>query len=112
MRKVKEIFQKILASIRKGLRVASTKIDEVFEKLGIKSFFKKLTDYILYLPRKLTQNWTYRKKQAAWGVVFTSLLVIGLIYFFIIPFFITIIYSFSRVENLSTISSTQEHIGL
>lgn len=112
MKKIKELFNKLIASIKKGLSVVGKKIKVVLEKLGIIKFFKKLGYYILYVPRLITRNWPYRKKQAAWGVVFTSLLIIGLIYFFVIPFFITIIYSFSRVDNLRSISSTQEHIGI
>lgn len=112
MSKIKELFNKLIASIVQGLKFVGKKIGAVLEKLGILKFFKKLGDLLLYLPRKITADWTYRKKQSAWGVVFTVLLIIGLVYFFIIPFFITIVYSFSRVDNLRVISSTQEHVGI
>ena len=112
MNKVKELFSKIWTSITTGLKFAFKKIYQVLEKIGVIKFFKKVGDLLLYLPRRLTENWSYKKRQSAWGVVFTFALIIGLVYFFIIPFFITIIYSFSRVENLRINTSTLEHVGV
>lgn len=59
--------------------------------------------HVLSAPsRFLTSRLSYRTRQKLWGFVFVLPLVIGLIYFFIIPFFTTIIYSFSNVRNLGT----------
>ncbi len=112
MGKIKEFFIKIWSSVVSFFRKVFSKIGQFFEKTGISKFFRKVKDILLYLPRKLTENWSYRKRQSAMGFVFTIGLIIGLIYFFLIPFFITIIYSFSRVENLNLNSSTLEHIGV
>lgn len=112
MKTIKEFFSKIWNSLVTGLRKVFKKIGMFLEKIGVTNFLKKLGVWIMYIPNRITQNWNYKKRQSAWGVVFTSLLMIGLVYFFIIPFFITIIYSFSRVENLTANSSTLEHIGI
>jgi ABC-type sugar transport system permease subunit len=112
MSKIKEFFIKIWSSLIAGLKFVFRKIGAGLTKIGVTKFLKKVLDVLLFLPRKLTENWSYRKRQSAWGVVFTSGLIIGLVYFFVIPFFITIIYSFSRVENLRVNTSTLEHVGV
>lgn len=65
-----------------------------------------------YLSDRLSEKYSYRKRQAIWGLVFVLPLIVGFIYFFLIPFLITIVYSFSRVENLGANSSTGQHIGI
>lgn len=112
MKKIKEFFAKLWSHITAGLRTGFYKLGQLLEKLGITKFFKKIADVLLYYPRKWTESWSYRKRQSAWGVIFTILLMVGLVYFFLIPFFITLIYSFSRVENLRVNTSTLEHIGV
>lgn len=72
-------------------------------------FLKKVFGY---LPNLLANKISYRKRQALWGFVFVLPLIIGFIYFFLLPFLVTIVYSFSRVENLGLNSSTGEHIGI
>lgn len=112
MKKIKEFFAKLWSQITAGLRTGFSKLGQLLEKLGVTKFFKKVADVLLFYPRKWTEHWSYRKRQSAWGVIFTVLLMIGLVYFFLIPFFITLIYSFSRVENLRVNTSTLEHIGV
>lgn len=112
MTKIKELFAKLWSSLTAGVKFVFKKLVALLEKLGILKFFKKVADGLLYYPRKVTADWTYRKRQSAWGFAFTIALIIGLIYFFLIPFFITLIYSFSRVENLRINTSTLEHIGV
>ena len=112
MKKIKEFFAKLWSQIAAGLKKGFLKLGQLLEKLGVTKFFKKVADVLFYFPRKWTANWTYKKRQSAWGVIFTLLLIIGLVYFFLIPFFITLVYSFSRVENLRVNTSTLEHIGV
>lgn len=72
-------------------------------------FLKKIFGFI---PNLLANKISYRKRQALWGFAFVLPLIIGFIYFFLLPFLVTIIYSFSRVENLGINSSTGQHIGI
>lgn len=112
MAKIKQFFQNMFAYCAKGLKVLFRKINRGLEKIGFHKLMSKVGYALTYFPNKLTKNWTYRKRQAAWGLVFVVPLIIGLIYFFLIPFAITLVYSFSRVENLGANSSTGVHIGV
>lgn len=54
----------------------------------------------------------YDKRKAIWGVIFILPLMIGFIYFFLIPFCTTVIYSLSNVKNIGTNTETNEFIGV
>ena len=79
------------------------KVKEILNKIF--SPLKKLSGYI-------SSKIKYDKRQAIWGIVFIIPLMIGFVYFFLIPFCTTIIYSFSNVKNMGTNSETNQFIGV
>lgn len=79
------------------------KVKEILNKIF--SPLKKLSAYI-------SSKIKYEKRQAIWGIVFILPLMIGFVYFFLIPFCTTIIYSFSNVKNMGTNSETNQFIGV
>ncbi|HRT68597.1 MAG TPA: sugar ABC transporter permease [Bacilli bacterium] len=94
------------------LKKFSLSISNFFSKLGQTTFMKKVKAVFNYIPNLLVQKVSYRNRKALWGIVFVIPLMIGLIYFFLIPFITTVIYSFSNVEMLGYNSETNEFIGV
>lgn len=60
----------------------------------------------------LFSKMTYRQRQAIWGYVFITPLIIGFIYFFVFPFFTTVLFSFSNIYRAGVLSSTNEVLGV
>lgn len=87
-------------------------IGEFFNKLASTKFMLGVKKVFGYLPNLLSSKIVYNKRQALWGLVFVLPLMIGLVYFFVIPFATTVIYSFSNVENLGYNSETNQFIGV
>ncbi len=95
-----------------ALKKFSLGISNFFSRLGQTNFMKKVKAVLNYIPNLLVQKVVYRKRKALWGIVFIIPLMIGFIYFFLIPFITTVIYSFSNVEMLGYNSETNEFIGV
>lgn len=112
MNKIKEFLSKIFSPLRKGLKNIVNRLDRLWDKFKNIKIIKKIRSILSFIPNMLSEKYSYRKRQALWGIVFILPLAIGFIYFFLIPFLITFIYSFSRVENLGANSSTGIHIGI
>ena len=55
---------------------------------------------------------TYRQRQAIWGYVFITPLIIGFVYFFVFPFFTTVLFSFSNIYRAGVLNSTNEVLGV
>lgn len=79
----------------------------ILNKIG--SPFVKLYEAI---NNFFTTRVKYDKRKAIWGIIFILPLLIGFIYFFLIPFCTTLVYSFSNVKNIGTNSETNEFIGV
>lgn len=110
--KIKCFFNKILDAITSGFSIAQRKISGLMYEFGqtqVILFLKKIFGFI---PNLLAKKISYRKRQALWGFAFVAPLIIGFIYFFLLPFLVTLVYSVSRVENLGANSSTGIHIGV
>lgn len=56
-------------------------------------------------------HFTYRRRQALWGIVFIIPLIIGFIYFFLLPFITTIVFSFSNVYRTTANPYTNRVYG-
>lgn len=78
----------------------------------IKEFFEKVLAPLKRLSKAIGRRIKYEKRQAIWGIVFVLPLLVGFIYFFLIPFCTTIIYSMSNVKNMGTNSETNQFIGV
>ena len=90
----------------------SVSISEFFYKLGKTKFMLSVKRTFDFIPNLLSQRIIYSKRKALWGIVFIIPLMIGFVYFFLIPFITTMIYSFSNVEMLGYNSETNEFIGV
>src|SRR5690554_6166072 len=101
MAKVKGFFSAIGSWFVKVLRPVGGFFKKVFRP--VTNLFIKLSDWF-------KDNVSYRKRQAIWGIVFILPLMIGFIYFFLIPFINTVIFSFSFVD--STGGFTTRWVGL
>ena len=99
---MKNFFKKIGNAIATFFKKIGYAISLGWSKFINTKVMKKVR-WVLGAPgRWIEAHTTYRTRQKLWGIAFVLPLVIGLIYFFIIPFFTTIIYSFSNVRNLGT----------
>lgn len=87
MSKVKNFFSNI-----------GNQISNFFRKLGKTKPMQVIKDIFMFIPNLITNHTTYRTRKSLWGIVFIVPLAIGFIYFFMIPFVMTIIYSFSNVS--------------
>ena len=90
-------------------------------KTSIRKFFKKIQESVVmekisyglsYIPNLLTEKISFRKRKVIWGIVFITPLAIGFIYFFLIPFFTSLVYSFSYVKNVKNVGIVSKWIGL
>jgi ABC-type sugar transport system permease subunit len=109
---MKNFLNKTFASMKTAWDHLLSKLSQWkydFMQTKVMMFVKKIFGFI---PNLLARKISYRKRQALWGFVFVLPLIVGFIYFFLLPFLVTIIYSFSRVENLGINSSTGQHIGI
>ena len=81
---------KILDYIKKGIRfVLDTKV------------MRAIGNVLGWIPKRIGERINNRQRKSIWGVIFIIPLMIGFIYFFAIPFILTIVYSFSYVDKIS-----------
>lgn len=111
MAKIKSFFNKIINSISAFFHMIGGKIASLFTKLFETKFMKKVGYGLSYYPKKWTKNLTHAQKKGVWGVVFIIPTMIGLVYFFLLPFISTIIYSFSNVVRVTDVGVTGEVVG-
>lgn len=78
----------------------ASKIRKVYHKILDSKVVRAIKNVLSYIPRFLADHIPYRSRKLIWGIVFLLPLVIGFVYFFLIPFISSIIYSFSYVENV------------
>lgn len=112
MNKIKDFLKKIFSPLLIGIKKGGKILQRSWNKFINTKFMLKVKSILVYIPNLLSEKLSYRKRQALWGIVFIIPMMIGFIYFFFIPFLMTVVYSFSRVENLGQNSSTGLHIGI
>lgn len=78
----------------------------------IKEIFNKIFSPVKELVSNINSKIKYDKRQAIWGIIFILPLMIGFVYFFLIPFCTTVIYSFSNVKSMGYNSETNTFIGV
>lgn len=82
-------FLRILEYIKKGIRfVLDTKP------------MRAVGNVLSYLPKKIGDRLTNKQRKSIWGIIFIIPLMIGFVYFFVIPFILTVVYSFTYVDKL------------
>lgn len=117
--KVVHLFvSKCIKPIIKVLGSAYIKVRNALERLGqkiAKKFEGKGEEKELVSKKRkniLFSKMTYRQRQAIWGYVFITPLIIGFIYFFVFPFFTTVLFSFSNIYRAGVLNSTNEVLGV
>lgn len=94
--KIERLFNRIFRSKKSS--------DSTYEKEGS----EKKSVISSFLSTKIT----YRKRQALWGYLFITPLIIGFVYFFLFPFITTIVFSFSNIYRAGVIKDTGEVMGV
>lgn len=112
MATIKSFFNNILLVISNFFHKIGNLISEGINKIMQTKFGKKVSYYLNWLPNKISKKLTHQQIKAVWGVVFIIPLMICLVYYFILPFISTIIYSFSKVVRITDKSVTGETIGI
>ena len=111
MNKIKEFFNKILNYIGNFFRFLKKKVKAFFTKIGETKAYKTVSYYVGYIPNQISSRLRNNTRKALWGVIFVIPLAIGFVYFFLMPFIYTIIYSLSYVES-NVGGLTYEFIGI
>ncbi len=105
---MKELLQKI----KKPFISLGNKINSTYQKVKkvVSNFLHRLSETqlmisikkgITYLPNLLSERIPFRKRKIIWGIIFIVPLIIGFVYFFLIPFITSIYYSFAYVYTAS-----------
>ncbi len=107
MKKIKEFFIKIFSPVGNFFRFLKKKIKMFFTKLGETAFMQKVGYILGYIPNLIGSRLKNNTRKSIWGIIFVIPLIIGLIYFFIIPLIYNIFYSLSWVENGDTLKELE-----
>ncbi len=99
MSKIKAFFSTILSTIGTFFRFLLDQIKKFFTMLGETPFMRKVGYILGYIPNAIASRMKNNTRKAVWGIIFVIPLIIGFIYFFLIPFAATIIYSLQYVNN-------------
>lgn len=86
---MKNVFQKI-----------KNFITDFFDKIRSLKFVKSIKNRFSFIPKYLSEHLSNKNRKIIWGIIFVVPLIIGFIYFFLIPFITSLIYSFSYVRNI------------
>ena len=112
MKHIKQSINNFFSFIGTYLTKFFRMVDRFLYDVGQTKIMMAVKNVLGIIPNALAARISYRKRQALWGFIFVLPLIIGFIYFFLLPFLVTIVYSLSRVENLGSNSSTGIHIGI
>ena len=108
-------FKNLFIKCRDGIEKLIMKIREKNEQRKIKyresEMHNKLDKVFGKVKRYFNTHFTYRRRQALWGVVFIIPLIIGFIYFFLFPFLTTIVFSFSNIYRTTANQYTSRVYG-
>ena len=97
MKKIKAFFVKIFTAIGNFLLMIWDFIKRVLGKFFNTKPMRAIGKVIMFLPRKLDERLNNNQRKSMWGIIFVIPLLIGFVYFFIIPFVLSVVYSFSYV---------------
>ncbi len=103
MSKIKEFFIKLFTPILNFFQLIIKKIKQFFARIADSKVFRKVVQIITFIPRAIGSRLKNNTRKAIWGIIFVIPLAIGFVYFFLMPFIYTIIYSLSWVENTGNI---------
>ena len=108
---MKNFFTNVKEAIIRFFTTIGNAISDGWNRLKETKGMKKVTEVLTYVPNKIAERISYRNRKIVWGIVFLLPLCIGLIYFFLIPLFTSLQYSFSFVENVNGVGISATPIG-
>ncbi|MFA6628031.1 MAG: sugar ABC transporter permease [Bacilli bacterium] len=94
---MKKFFHNIVTSIVTFFTKVLSAIHRFFEKIATTKVFQAIARILHYIPNYLVKVIPYRQRKKIWGAIFVLPLLVGMIYFFLIPLFVSIRYSFNNV---------------
>ena len=113
---VKKVFAPAVKAIGSVFKSIGNAINKAYIKLTSrgtdKGDIKEGTQKKNFIQRLLATKFTYHKRQAMWGYVFITPLIIGFIYFFLFPFITTVVFSFSNIYRAGVLQGTNETLGV
>ncbi|MBQ4060800.1 MAG: sugar ABC transporter permease [Bacilli bacterium] len=114
---VEKAFKPVLKAIANVFRRVSNSINKLYIKItsgknNNKGDIKEGSKPKNFMSRFLSTKMTYHKRQALWGYVFITPLIIGFIYFFLFPFITTVVFSFSNIYRAGVLNGTKETLGV
>ena len=102
--KIRDGIEKVIHGIRDKRDARRQQKQESGEEGKFAKISKKVKGYF-------NTHFTYRRRQALWGIVFIIPLIIGFIYFFLLPFITTIVFSFSNIYRTTPNQYTSNVYG-
>lgn len=109
MKKIKSFFKNIFSAIGNFFLMIFSFIRKVLSKFFHTKVMLKVGAVLSYIPNRINERLNNDQRKSLWGIIFIIPLVIGFIYFFLIPCIATVFYSFAYVakfkgqEGLTTI---------
>ena len=103
MKKIKQFFANIFTAIGHFFLKIWDFITYWLRKFFNTKPMRAIGNVIMFLPRKLDDRLNNQQRKSMWGIIFVIPLLVGFVYFFVIPFVLTIVYSFSYVEKFSNV---------
>ena len=103
MKKIKAFFVKILTAIKNFFLMIWDFLAKWLGKFFRTKPMVAIGNVIMFLPRKLDERLDNQQRKSMWGIIFVIPLLIGFVYFFAIPFVLSVVYSFSYVEKFTDV---------
>jgi len=98
---IKKPFQTAWAAIKAFFVTIGRFISKYWNKLMETKVMRKIGEILSFIPNKIGERLTNPQRKALWGIIFVIPLCIGFVYFFLIPFILTLRYSLSYVAKFS-----------
>lgn len=108
---MQQFFTKIKDAILTFFSKIRNAISNTWQNLKQTKAMRTVGSGLSYLPNKFSETIPHKTRKIIWGMVFLLPLVVGLIYFFIIPLFTSLQYSFSYIENIDKVGLSITNIG-
>lgn len=94
---MKKFFSNIFQVIGQFFSKVFRAINRFFVKLSETKAMRGVSHVLAIVPNYFARIIPYRQRKKIWGAVFVLPLLVGMIYFFFIPLFVSIRYSFNNV---------------
>src|SRR5690554_6519432 len=106
-----KFFSKIKDGIVKFFSGISRAIGKGWRKITGTKAMRTVSAGLSYIPNQIAKTVSHKTRKIMWGIVFLVPLAIGLVYFFLIPLYTSLQYSFSFVENIVGEGIVSTNIG-